>query len=170
MSAYKSMKRTFISEYKERAPQYKERLITWNRQAPVVMAGKPTNIARARELGYKAKQGVLVARVAVRKGRRMRPAVGGGRKPSKAGRFFSRAKSLQVIAEEKAARKFTNLEVLNSYFVGETGEKRFYEIIMLDRSNPSVTADKRFAAVVAHKARAQRGLTSAGRKGRGLRA
>jgi len=30
-------------------------------------------------------------------------------------------KSKQVIAEEKAARKFPNLEVLNSYWVGEDG-------------------------------------------------
>lgn len=170
MSAYKTMKRTFIREYKERAPQYKARLIEWSRQGPVVMAGKPTNIPRARELGYRAKEGVLVARVAVRKGRRMRPAVGGGRKPSKGGRFFSRAKSLQVIAEEKAARKFSNLEVLNSYFVGETGERRFYEVIMLDRSSPSVKTDPKLAAVASHTARAQRGLTSAGMKARGFRA
>ncbi len=168
MSAYKTMKRTFIGEYKERAPQYKERLVAWNKQGPVVMAGKPTNIARARELGYKAKQGVMVARVSVRKGRRMRPTVGGGRKPSKSGRYFSRAKSLQLVAEEKAARKFTNLEVLNSYFVGETGEKRFYEIIMLDRSSPTVKNSSEYAQVIAHRSRAQRGLTHSGRKVRGL--
>ena len=168
MGFYNESKKVFATEYKERSPIYRERMAAWSKEPAVTMAQRPTNLARARELGYKAKQGVYIARVSVRKGRRMRPAVGGGRKPSKSGRFFSRAKSLQTIAEERAAVRFSNMEVLNSYFVGETGERRFYEIIMLDRASPVVTADAFYRSIVSRKHRAHRGLTRSGRKSRGL--
>ncbi|MCL4411325.1 50S ribosomal protein L15e [Candidatus Marsarchaeota archaeon] len=167
MGFYKESKKAFATEYKERSQTYRDRLAAWGKESAVSMAIRPTNLARARELGYKAKQGVHIARVSIRKGRRMRPAVGGGRKPSKSGRFFSRTKSLQTIAEERAAVRFANMEVLNSYFVGETGERRFYEVILLDRASQVVMADPFYSSVVSRRCRAQRGLTRSGRKSRG---
>lgn len=168
MGMYRQMQDTFVSEYKERSQQYKDRIIKWNADSPIVRIEKPTNIARARELGYKAKQGVVMARVRVLGGKKMRPQVGGGRKPSKSGRYFSRRKSVQAIAEERVAKKFTNCEVLNSYFVGEAGAKKFYEVILLDRSSPVVLADPQYRGVVVQDRRAERGLTRSGRKHRGL--
>jgi large subunit ribosomal protein L15e len=129
---------------------------------------KPTNIARARELGYKAKEGVLIARVRVKRGSSKREANAGGRKPSKSGRFFTRAKSLQAIAEERAVRKFSNCEVLNSYFTGSSGADKFFEVILLDRSRPSLANDPEYSRVLAQRNRASRGLTSSGRRHRGL--
>ncbi len=162
------MKQTFIQEYKERAPIYKARIVKWNSEPSITKVGKPTNIARARELGYKAKPGVVMARVRVLGGTKKRPTVSGGRKPSKSGRFFSRRKSVQAIAEERAARKFTNCEVMNSYFVGEAGSNKFYEVILLDKSNPSILADNQYRSVVMQNRRAERGLTYAGRLHRGI--
>src|SRR3989338_11263260 len=86
---------------------------------------KPTNLERARRLGYKAKQGFLVVRARVPKGIRKRPKPAAGRKPTKAGRFFSTGKSKQWIAEERAARKFPNLEVLSSYWTAEDGNYKW---------------------------------------------
>lgn len=168
MSMYKNIKQTFKSEYKGRTEAYKERLAAWGNDPAVLRVKKPTNIARARELGYKAKQGVIIARVKVKKGNRKRPTVGGGRKPSKTGRFFSRAKSMQSIAEERASKKFSNCEVLNSYFVGETGTTKFYEIILLDKSSPSIQGDAAYRNIISKGGRAERGLTSSGKKYRGL--
>lgn len=165
---YNSVKQAFIQEYKERAPIYKERIVKWSAEPSVTRIEKPTNIARARELGYKAKQGVVVARVRVIGGTKKRPTVSGGRKPSKEGRFFSRQKSTQAIAEERAGRKFTNCEVLNSYFVGQAGSNKFFEVILLDKSSPSVQADPMYASIVRQNNRAERGLTRQGRKHRGL--
>ena len=78
------------------------------------------------------------------------------------------SKSYQQIAEERANEKYKNCEVLNSYFVGEDGIYRWYEIILLDRTHPAITADPVFRSIVS-KGRAQRGITSAGKKSRGLR-
>ncbi|MGC8572154.1 MAG: 50S ribosomal protein L15e [Candidatus Micrarchaeia archaeon] len=168
MGAYQHMKESFISEYKEHSEPYKARLVKWNDESVVVRIQKPTNIARAREIGYKAKQGVIVARVAVLGGKKKRVTPGGGRKPSKSGRYFTREKSTQAIAEERAAKKFTNAEVLNSYFVGEIGSKKFYEVILLDRSSPSIINDPIYSNIINQKNRVFRGLTHAGRKHRGI--
>jgi len=113
----------------------------------------------------------VIVRVRVSAGMRKRPKPKGGRKPKKMGRFFSLNKSKQVVAEEKAARKFPNLEVLNSYSVGGDSVYHWYECIMVDPSNPHIKNDKNINWICSkkQKGRAFRGLTSAGKKSRGLR-
>ncbi len=170
MSMYKEMKETFQTQYKERPVELKSRLARWNGEPPIVRVEKPTNIARARELGYKAKQGVVIARVRVLGGKKKRAMPPGGRKPSKYGRFFARRKSTRAIAEERAARRFSNCEVLNSYFIGVAGARQYFEVILLDRANPSIASDNQYADIINHRNRAFRGLTSAGRSHRGLAA
>jgi large subunit ribosomal protein L15e len=168
MGTYKEIRETFIQEYKDRAPQYKERIIKWNTESPIIRVDKPTNVARARSLGYKAKEGVVVVRVRVIGGKKKRPTVSGGRKPSKSGRYFSRRKSVQAIAEERASKKYTNCEVLNSYFVGEAGSNKFYEVILLEKNHPVILSDSQYRGIVAQDHRVVRGLTYAGRLHRGL--
>lgn len=79
------------------------------------------------------------------------------------------AKSLQRIAEERASRKHPNLEVLNSYWVGEDGKSKWYEVILMDRSHPSIQSDSELNWVCnpSHKGRAFRGKTSSGKKNKG---
>jgi large subunit ribosomal protein L15e len=77
-------------------------------------------------------------------------------------------KNYQAIAEERANKSFVNCEVLNSYYVGEDGKSYWYEVILVDRAHPSVLADKRTAGITRQRGRAYRGLTSAGRRTRGL--
>ncbi|MDD5317238.1 MAG: 50S ribosomal protein L15e [Candidatus ainarchaeum sp.] len=168
MGAHDRILGTFRSEYKERSPIYRARLAEWRKQPVVARAGRPTNIARARELGYKAKQGVIVVRARVGRGRRKRPKPDLGRKPTKSGRFFSPAKSLQRQAEEKASSKFVNMEAIGSYWVGQDGENKFFEIILIDRSHPAIMGDRQLSGMAAQRGRAFRGLTAAGKKGRGL--
>jgi large subunit ribosomal protein L15e len=76
--------------------------------------------------------------------------------------------SKQVIAERRVARSFPNLEVLNSYNVGEDGMYKHYEVILVDPSHPSITADPKTAWIMNQRKRVFRGLTSAGRKSRGV--
>jgi large subunit ribosomal protein L15e len=159
MSSYKRIQETFQSEYAQRSPIYRARIAQWRKESPLVRAERPTNIARAHTLGYKAKKGYVIIRVRVKRGKRKRIKMLRGRKPSKSGRFFSRHKSLQQIAEERAAAKFRNLEVLNSYFVGSDGSERFFEIILVDT---------KLAGMHLQKGRAFRGMTRIGRKTRGL--
>jgi large subunit ribosomal protein L15e len=122
-----------------------ERLQEWRKEGSVTKIRRPTRIDRARSLGYKAKQGMGKNKIT------------GGM-------------SIQRIAEERAGRKFPNLEVLNSYWVGEDGRSKWYEVILVDPSHPVIISDKNLNWICssAQKGRAQRGKTSAGRKGRGM--
>lgn len=150
----------------------RERLMKWRREPAVVRIDKPTRLNRARELGYKAKIGFIVVRVRVRKGglRKMRP--DSGRRPKRVGVYgYAPAKSLRLIAEERAARKFPGLEVLNSYYVGEDGRYKWYEVILVDPYHPSICRDPEINWICEpqNRGRVFRGLTSAGKKMRGLR-
>lgn len=150
----------------------RERLIRWRRQPTTMRIEKPTRIDRARKLGYKAKQGFVIVRVRVRRGglRKKRPRA--GRRPKRMGvKKFKPAKSLRLIAEERAAKRFPNLEVLNSYWVGEDGRAKWFEIIMVDPNHPAIKTDNdiNWICEKQHHRRVFRGLTSAGKKVRGLR-
>ncbi|MDE1762156.1 MAG: 50S ribosomal protein L15e [Candidatus Micrarchaeota archaeon] len=168
MGAYKYIKQSMEQSYKERSTVLKNRISEWRREGAIVRAQVPTNVARARELGYKAKPGVIIVRVKVSKGLSKRQKPVRGRKPSKYGRFYAYAKSLQSRAEERAARKFDNCEVVNSYYVGEDGEYKFFETILVDRNNKIITSDPDYANLIANKSRAFRGLSSSGRRHRGI--
>lgn len=157
--------------FKHGTPNW-ERGVTWNRSGSVVRVEKPLRLDRARELGYKAKQGFVVVRTRVRRGglRKERPE--GGRKPSKMGvNKITPGKSTKRIAEERAAKHYPNLEVLNSYWIGEDGKHKYYEVIMVDPVHPSIWADHRINWISnpSQMRRVYRGKTSAGIKGRGLR-
>ncbi len=149
---------------------WKQRLVDWRKQNVIERIDKPTRIDRARSLGYKAKQGYVLARVRVKRGGRKRPRPKGGRKPSKYGMTrFSPSKSLKWIAEERAGRKFSNLEVLNSYYVAEDGVHKWYEVIMVDPSHPVIKKDDKINWICkAGSGRVFRGKTSSGKEGRGL--
>jgi len=150
----------------------RQRLIKWRKQSAIVRVEKPTRIDRARRLGYKAKQGFVIARVRVRRGglRKKRPKA--GRRPKRMGvKKYKPAKSMRLIGEERTGKKFPNLEVLNSYWVAEDGRSKWFEIIMVDPHHPAIKADKEvnWIAQKQHHKRVFRGLTSAGKKIRGLR-
>ncbi len=150
----------------------RQRMIEWRKQPAIVRVDKPLRLDRARALGYKAKQGFVIVRVRVRKGNfnKMRPR--SGRRPKRMGvEGVALAKSLQVVAEERAQRRYPNLVVLGSYYVGEDGMYKWYEVIMVDPSHPTIKSDPQLKWVsesASARGRPFRGLTSAGKKSRGL--
>ncbi len=173
MGAYKYI-RDFWAEKKSEIFQLlmKQRVMEWRRQPAVVRIERPTNLWRARVLGWRPKQGFILVRVRVRKGGQRKPRPRSGRKTKSLGvTGHTVRKSLQWIAEERAARKYRNCEVLNSYWVGEDGQYVYYEVILVERDNPVIKKDKVIAWITEkqHRGRVFRGLTSAGKKARGLR-
>jgi len=113
-----------------------ERKKQWRKGDSIVRSEKPQRIDRARSYGYKAKQGFVIVRARVRKGgmRKSRPI--GGRKPKRMGvRKITPSKSIQRIAEERAQRKFINLEVLGSYWLWEDGLYKWFEVFMKGKSH-----------------------------------
>jgi large subunit ribosomal protein L15e len=163
--AWKDPDTTYVSELRW------ERLQEWRKEGSVTKIRRPTRIDRARSLGYKAKQGIVVARVQVRRGSLRRSRYVRGRRTHNMGKNkITAGKSIQRIAEERAGRKFPNMEVLNSYWVGEDGKLKWYEVILIDPSHPVIKSDSNLNWICnsSHKGRAPRGKTSAGRKGRGM--
>ncbi len=147
------------------------RMREWREGSAVQRVEVPTILKRARTLGYKAKQGVIVVRVKVRKGGRRKVRPSRGRRPKRMGVLkIVPKKSIQLIAEERAARKYPNLEVLNSYMLGWDGTRKYFEVIMLDPDHPSIKNDPQLGWISekAHRGRVYRGLTRAGKKSRGL--
>ncbi|HUV54222.1 MAG TPA: 50S ribosomal protein L15e [Candidatus Krumholzibacteriaceae bacterium] len=121
----------------------RQRVIVWRKQLSTLRIDKPTRLDRARSVGYKAKKGFVVVRTRVRRGgrRKIRPVL--GRRQKRMGvTKYTPAKSKRLIAEERAARKYPNLEVLNSYWVWQDGQYKWFEIILVDPSHPAIKSDK----------------------------
>lgn len=149
-----------------------ERLLTWRREHTVTRVERPLRLDRARAVGYRAKVGFVVVRVRVRRGGQRKRAIIAGRRPKRKGiARLTLAKSLRRIAEERAQKHYPNLEVLNSYWIGEDGKEKFFEVILLDPAQGPIRSDPKLEWVTssAHRGRVYRGLTSAGKEGRGLR-
>jgi large subunit ribosomal protein L15e len=171
----KSMYHYIAETWKNREEVLEEvirtRLIEWRKEPSVVRIDKPTRLDRARAIGYEAKQGFIVVRVRVRKGGLNRPRPDSGRRPKRMGVYgYAPAKSDRLIAEERANDKYPNLEVLGSYYVGEDGLYKYFEVILVDPHHPAIRADKDISWIVEpqHRGRVYRGKTAAGRKIRGL--
>lgn len=170
-SAYRHISETFQNQ-ESTYPSPNWHLLIELRSSPsVYRIDKPSNIARARSLGYKAKQGYIVARSKIRKGtlRKIRPKM--GRKPGNLGvKKITPSKNLQRIAEERAAKRYPNLVTLNSYYLIEDGRHKWFEVILVDPNHPRIISDPKINWISKPKnqSRSFRGLTSAGKHGRGL--
>ena len=171
MGMYKYIKDAWKNPKKTMPELWKQRLMEWRRQNVTVRIEKPTRLDRARKLGYKAIKGVFVVRQRVKKGAHKRKKRKGARVSKTQRRKKVIAKNYQRIAEERADKKYPNCEVLNSYWVAEDGKNKWYEIIMVDPESPEVKSKNylKWMSSGKHRNRVQRGLTSAGKKSRGLR-
>jgi len=149
----------------------RELMTVWRAENAVVKIEKPTRLDRARSLGYKAKRGYVIARVRVVRGGRQRHRTNKGRRSKRHTIRKVLKMSYRWVAENRAQKKFPNLEVLNSYFLGKDGIHYFYEVILVDYSKPEIYNNKDIKWITNKKNRnrTRRGLTSAGKKSRGLR-
>ena len=157
MGAYKYITEAFQKQYKERNVAYKQKVTAWRNGPAMERMEHPTNLTRARRLGYKAKKGYAVVRVRVDKGRRTRRKPMGGRKHKNFYRFVQPGMSHQAMAEQRVNREYRNMEVLNSYWVGEDGNYKFFEVILADPTKPTVNVSSAIRS-----GKSFRGLTSAG--------
>lgn len=112
---------------------YQSKKMEWRRGKSIQRIEKPSRLDRARALGYKAKRGYVIVRVRVSKGglRKIPPRMGRRQKRMGVSKI-KRQLSLKKIAEMRAKRKFKNLEVLGSYYIGEDGRFKWFEVVMYD--------------------------------------
>lgn len=169
MGLYQHLREQWNANTDQAKALMRERLIAWRREPATLRIEHPTRLDKARALGYKAKQGIIVARQRVFAGGRMRPKPAGGRRSRTARRRLVLGKNVQQIAEERANKAFPNCEVLNSYPVAADSKHYWFEVILVDRAHPAVRADHRLLGLARQRGRVFRGKTSAGRRSRGLR-
>jgi len=148
----------------------RERMIEWRKGDSIVRVEKPLRLDRARALGYKAKKGVVVVRIRIKRGGHKRSRPNKARRTKRLHIRKNLRMNYKEIAETRVARKYDNMEVLNSYQVGKDGMNYFFEVILVSRVAAEIKSDKELGPFVkAPQKRALRGITSAGRKARGLR-
>lgn len=100
---------------------------------------------KARRLGYKAKQGIIMVRARVGRGgmRKQRPVA--GRRPKHLGVVhIKQGVSMRRVAERRVLKRFPNMESLGSYYLHKDGRFLWYEVVLADPNHPSITADKEF--------------------------
>src|SRR3989344_2108883 len=138
---------------------WQKRIIEWRKEPATLRVERPTRIDRARSLGYKAKPGFVIIRQRVNRGGRQRPNPRHPRRSKAMGRRKDLTMNYQQVAENRVVQKYPNCEVLNSYYAGEDGLHYWYEIILVDKHNPSIVSDPHISWIIGHKGRSERGLT-----------
>ena len=133
----------WIKLWKENSPDLRERIVSWRKQHAITRIDKPSRIQRARRLGYKAKQGIVVVRMRVGTGgmRKQRPRA--GRRPKHLGvTKIKAAVNMKTVAENRVLERYRNMKLLGSYFIYKDGMHYWYEVILADPSHPRISKDK----------------------------
>jgi len=153
------------------AKTLRERMVEWRKSNAITKLDKPLRLDRARALGYKDKRGFVVVRVRLKRGGHRRSRPNKGRRSKRMHIRKNLQMNYQWIAEQRADKKYKNLEVLNSYEIGKDGIYYFYEVILVDPSKPEIKNDKTMKWICnpANKNRAIRGLTMSAKRSRGFR-
>src|SRR3989344_2622019 len=166
MGYLKYIKKFYQDKPEEVKRILKERIIEWRKGKAVVRIAHPTRLDRARALGYKAKKGYIVVRARLLRSKRQRPLIRKGRRSKHRRRKKVVGKSYQWIAEERVNDRYVNCEVLGSYYLFKDGKYIFFEVILGERELLKNYPEMGWFNDSA--GRAYRGITSAGRKSRGL--
>ena len=138
-----SQDQVWLKMLKENPMELRQRAVIWRNQNALTRVEKPSRIARARRLGYKAKQGIIVIRMRVGTGgmRKQRPR--GGRRPKHLGVTKIKADvSMKQVSERRVLERYPNMKLLGSYFLYKDGMHYWFEIILADPSHPRIAKDK----------------------------
>jgi len=133
----------WLKMLKENPMELRQRAVVWRNENAVTRVEKPSRIARARRLGYKAKQGIIVVRMRVGTGgmRKQRPR--GGRRPKHLGVTKIKADvSMKQVSERRVLERYPNMKLLGSYFLYKDGMHYWFEVILADPSHPRIAKDK----------------------------
>ena len=137
------MTQTWLRMWKENSNELKSKTIAWRTEPTFHRIERPSRLDRARRLGYKAKQGIVVVRTRVGRGgmRKQRPV--SGRRPKHQGVVhIKQSDNMRKVAERRVNEKYPNMEVLGSYYLHKDGMNIWYEIILADTGHPSISKDK----------------------------
>lgn len=128
---------------KNRSPELKSKAYTWRREPTLNRIEHPSRLDRARAVGYKAKQGIIVVRARVGRGgmRKQRPVA--GRRPKHIGVVhIKQSISMKRVAERRVNEKYINMKVMGSYLIYQDGMYSWFEVVLVDPSHPAIIKDK----------------------------
>lgn len=168
---YHYIKEAWKKPNDEKVKEIRNKMIQWRSEERVQKIEKPSRLDRARNLGYKAKKGIIVFRVTLERGGRVRPRPVSRRRTKRLGIRKVLKINYQWVAEQRVQNKYPNLEILNSYKLAKDGRFYFFEVIAIDPEAPEIKSDSNLKWITSPKNRnrAIRGLTSAAKKSRGMR-
>jgi len=135
--------KVWLQMWKDNSIELRNRAIIWRKENAMLRIDRPSRLLRARRLGYKAKEGIIVVRMRVGMGgmRKQRPR--GGRRPKHLGVTRIKADiNMQQVAENRVLEKHPNMKLLGSYFLYKDGKHIWYETILADPSHPRIAKDK----------------------------
>lgn len=137
------MTATWANMWKSNNDVLKSKAVVWRTEEVIHKINRPSRLDRARRLGYKAKQGIIVVRIRVGRGgmRKQRPV--SGRRPKHLGVVhIKQGTNMRKVAESRVSEKFPNLEVLGSYYLHKDGRYLWYEVILVNPHHPAIFNDK----------------------------
>ena len=138
-----SQDQVWLKMLKENPMELRQKAVIWRNQNAVTRVEKPSRIARARRLGYKAKQGIIVVRMRVGTGGMRKERPRGGRRPKHLGVTKIKADvSMKQVAERRVLERYPNMKLLGSYFLYKDGMHYWFEVILADPSHPRIAKDK----------------------------
>ena len=129
--------------WKNNSIELRNRAINWRRENAMTRIDRPSRLLRARRLGYKAKEGIIVVRMRVGTGgmRKQRPR--SGRRPKHLGVVrIKAAVSVKQVAERRVLERYPNMKLFGSYFLYKDSKYYWFEVILADKSHKSIKKDK----------------------------
>ena len=142
MPMYHQISKAWQDIFHEKAADIRARAVQLRKEPAMLRVEHPWRLDRARALGYKAKEGVVVVRMRVSRGgmRKKRPT--SGRRPKHMGVLKIKSDvSSQSVAERRVSERHPNMKLLGSYLVWEDGIHAWFECILVDPMHPAIRKD-----------------------------
>ncbi len=139
---YRQISKTWQGIFHEKAGNIRARAVQLRKEPAMMRVERPWRLDRARSLGYKAKEGVIVVRARVSRGGMRKPRPTSGRRPKHMGVLKIKSDvSSQTVAERRVSERYPNMTLLGSYPVWKDGRHAWFECVLVDGLHPAVKKD-----------------------------
>ncbi|HUI00256.1 MAG TPA: 50S ribosomal protein L15e [Nitrososphaerales archaeon] len=139
---YSQIGETWQKVFKDKSGDILQRAVALRRGPTMERLDRPSRLDKARMLGYKAKEGVVVVRIRVAAGGMRRPRPVSGRRPKHMGVLRMKSdESVQRVAERRVKERHANLKLIGSYLLWVDGKHRWFECVLVDPNHPAIKKD-----------------------------
>lgn len=145
MTMYSQISKSWQGIFHDKSGDIRARAVELRKEPAMLRMERPTRLDRARAVGYRAKEGVVVVRARVSRGgmRKKRPT--SGRRPKHMGVLKIKSDvSSQSVAERRVSERYPNMKLLGSYPVWKDGRYAWFECVLVDPFHPAVIKDYTF--------------------------